>query len=71
LPIKADYVGKNIPTSLREQVTVLIEELDGRDAVLLSPAADDPADTAANTAANTAPNTAPNTAADDAARVQR
>jgi pyrimidine operon attenuation protein/uracil phosphoribosyltransferase len=63
LPIKADYVGKNIPTSLREQVTVLIEELDGRDAVLLSPAADDPADTAANTA--------PNTAADDAARVQR
>jgi pyrimidine operon attenuation protein/uracil phosphoribosyltransferase len=59
LPIKADYVGKNIPTSLREQVTVLIEELDGRDAVLLSPAADDPADTAANTAA------------DDAARVQR
>lgn len=35
LPIKADYVGKNLPTSAREQVTVLIEELDGRDAVLL------------------------------------
>jgi pyrimidine operon attenuation protein/uracil phosphoribosyltransferase len=38
LPIKADYVGKNLPTSTREQVTVLIEELDGRDAVLLGPA---------------------------------
>jgi pyrimidine operon attenuation protein/uracil phosphoribosyltransferase len=37
LPIKADYVGKNLPTSLREQVTVLIEEHDGRDAVLLGP----------------------------------
>ena len=38
LPIKADYVGKNLPTSVREQVTVLIEELDGRDAVLLGAA---------------------------------
>jgi pyrimidine operon attenuation protein/uracil phosphoribosyltransferase len=37
LPIKADYVGKNLPTSAAEQVTVLIEELDGRDAVLLGP----------------------------------
>jgi pyrimidine operon attenuation protein/uracil phosphoribosyltransferase len=36
LPIKADYVGKNLPTSLREQVTVLLEEYDGRDGVLLS-----------------------------------
>jgi pyrimidine operon attenuation protein/uracil phosphoribosyltransferase len=38
LPIKADYVGKNLPTSRHEQVTVLIEEVDGRDAVLLGPA---------------------------------
>jgi len=38
LPIKADYVGKNLPTAVREQVTVLIEELDGRDAVVLGPA---------------------------------
>jgi len=38
LPIKADYVGKNLPTSRHEQVTVLIEEIDGRDAVLLGPA---------------------------------
>ena len=40
LPIKADYVGKNLPTSAAEQVTVLIEELDGRDAVLLGPLAE-------------------------------
>jgi pyrimidine operon attenuation protein/uracil phosphoribosyltransferase len=38
LPIRADYVGKNIPTSLRETVHVLLEEDDGRDAVLLGPA---------------------------------
>jgi pyrimidine operon attenuation protein / uracil phosphoribosyltransferase len=35
LPIRADYVGKNLPTSLRERVRVLVEERDGRDAVLL------------------------------------
>jgi pyrimidine operon attenuation protein/uracil phosphoribosyltransferase len=33
LPIRADYVGKNLPTSLTERVHVLIEERDGRDAV--------------------------------------
>ena len=38
LPIRADYVGKNIPTSLSESVTVLLSEDDGRDAVLLGPA---------------------------------
>ncbi|HVE99070.1 MAG TPA: bifunctional pyr operon transcriptional regulator/uracil phosphoribosyltransferase PyrR [Mycobacteriales bacterium] len=38
LPIRADYVGKNLPTSLRETVHVLLEEHDGRDAVLLGPA---------------------------------
>ncbi len=35
LPIRADYVGKNLPTSLRETVKVLLEERDGRDLVLL------------------------------------
>jgi pyrimidine operon attenuation protein / uracil phosphoribosyltransferase len=35
LPIRADYVGKNLPTSARETVRVLVEEVDGRDAVLL------------------------------------
>ena len=38
LPIRADYVGKNIPTSLRETVHVMLTEDDGQDAVLLGPA---------------------------------
>ena len=33
LPIKADYVGKNVPTSLRESVQVHLTEIDGRDEV--------------------------------------
>jgi pyrimidine operon attenuation protein/uracil phosphoribosyltransferase len=33
LPIRADYVGKNIPTALREEVEVLLKETDGRDEV--------------------------------------
>lgn len=35
LPIRADHVGKNIPTSMRETVKVLLDEVDGRDAVLI------------------------------------
>ena len=35
LPIRADYVGKNLPTSQREVVQVLLTETDGQDAVLL------------------------------------
>ena len=35
LPIRADYVGKNVPTSRREIVSVCLEETDGRDEVLL------------------------------------
>ena len=35
LPIKADYVGKNVPTSLQEEVRVLVKEVDGEDAILL------------------------------------
>jgi pyrimidine operon attenuation protein/uracil phosphoribosyltransferase len=35
LPIRADYVGKNLPTSQREMVRVLLSETDGEDAVLL------------------------------------
>ncbi|GAA4094146.1 bifunctional pyr operon transcriptional regulator/uracil phosphoribosyltransferase PyrR [Actinomadura miaoliensis] len=38
LPIRADYVGKNLPTSMRETVKVMLAENDGRDAVLLGPA---------------------------------
>jgi pyrimidine operon attenuation protein/uracil phosphoribosyltransferase len=36
LPIRPDYVGKNLPTSQREVVRVLLDEVDGQDAVLLS-----------------------------------
>ncbi|MGH3451764.1 MAG: bifunctional pyr operon transcriptional regulator/uracil phosphoribosyltransferase PyrR [Haloechinothrix sp.] len=35
LPIRADYAGKNVPTSRDEDVAVLLSEVDGRDAVLL------------------------------------
>ena len=35
LPIKADYVGKNLPTSLEESVQVYLQESDGRDEVIL------------------------------------
>ena len=33
LPIKADYVGKNLPTSLSQSVQVHLTETDGRDEV--------------------------------------
>jgi pyrimidine operon attenuation protein/uracil phosphoribosyltransferase len=35
LPIRADYVGKNIPTSLDQEVKVCLREADGREAVEL------------------------------------
>ncbi len=35
LPIKADYVGRNLPTSLRESVRVRLAEVDGVDEVLV------------------------------------
>jgi len=35
LPIKADYVGKNLPTSLEESVQVRLHETDGQDEVVL------------------------------------
>jgi pyrimidine operon attenuation protein / uracil phosphoribosyltransferase len=38
LPIRADFVGKNVPTSLRDDVRVMIEEVDGRDVVVVQPA---------------------------------
>jgi pyrimidine operon attenuation protein / uracil phosphoribosyltransferase len=36
LPIRADFVGKNLPTSLVEKVAVRLEEFDGADAVTIS-----------------------------------
>ena len=38
LPIKADYVGKNLPTAPRQSVQVRLQEIDGEDEVLV----DDP-----------------------------
>ena len=35
LPIRPDYVGKNLPTALDERVRVELEEIDGRDRVVL------------------------------------
>jgi len=35
LPIKADYVGKNIPTSIDEEIKVKMKEIDGEDSVYL------------------------------------
>jgi len=35
LPVKADYVGKNVPTSSVESIRVHVKEVDGEDAVLL------------------------------------
>lgn len=38
LPIRADHVGKNLPTSARERVRVLLSETDGSDAVVIDAA---------------------------------
>lgn len=35
LPIRADYVGKNVPTSLQENIKVSVTEIDGVDEVVL------------------------------------
>jgi pyrimidine operon attenuation protein/uracil phosphoribosyltransferase len=36
LPIRADYVGKNVPTSKREVVHVKLKEIDGEDRVVIA-----------------------------------
>ena len=40
LPIRADYVGKNVPTAQGESIVVLLTETDGRDGVALRRAAE-------------------------------
>lgn len=35
LPVKADYVGKNLPTSRQQSVQVRLQEIDGTDEVLI------------------------------------
>ena len=41
LPIRADFVGKNVPTRRADDVRVLVQELDGDDAVIMQGAAAD------------------------------
>jgi len=43
LPIRADFVGKNLPTSLNEQVKVSLDETDGLDSVAIHDKAGDTA----------------------------
>jgi pyrimidine operon attenuation protein/uracil phosphoribosyltransferase len=43
LPIRPDYVGKNVPTSRHEKVAVRLQEVDGVDEVVLIQAAEVPA----------------------------
>ena len=43
LPIKADYVGKNLPTSHTESVSVRLQETDGCDEVIIEKTAGDEA----------------------------
>jgi pyrimidine operon attenuation protein/uracil phosphoribosyltransferase len=38
LPIRPDFVGKNLPTSHDQRVNVRLEELDGEDEVVIAPA---------------------------------
>jgi pyrimidine operon attenuation protein/uracil phosphoribosyltransferase len=38
LPIRADFVGKNVPTGRSQDVRVLVKELDGQDAVVVEEA---------------------------------
>ncbi|SDQ46297.1 bifunctional pyr operon transcriptional regulator/uracil phosphoribosyltransferase PyrR [Quadrisphaera sp. DSM 44207] len=48
LPIRADHVGKNLPTAASERVSVLLEEVDGRDAVVIEDARESAPDAAAD-----------------------
>lgn len=41
LPIRPDYVGKNVPTALNEQVQVRLQEVDGCDEVMLTSGEDE------------------------------
>jgi len=40
LPIRADYVGKNVPTSQKETIEVVLSEIDGEDEVYIGEVVD-------------------------------
>ncbi|MCX5779387.1 MAG: bifunctional pyr operon transcriptional regulator/uracil phosphoribosyltransferase, partial [Firmicutes bacterium] len=35
LPVKADFIGKNVPTSQSEVISVLVKEIDDREEVII------------------------------------
>ena len=35
MPIRADFIGRNVPTSIGEEVKVLVKEVDGEDGIVL------------------------------------
>ncbi|MEA4925538.1 MAG: bifunctional pyr operon transcriptional regulator/uracil phosphoribosyltransferase PyrR [Syntrophomonadaceae bacterium] len=35
LPVRADFIGKNVPTSRTEVISVLVQEIDGREEVII------------------------------------
>ena len=41
LPIRADFVGKNLPSAFDERINVRLSELDGEDAVTIESPAED------------------------------
>jgi pyrimidine operon attenuation protein/uracil phosphoribosyltransferase len=48
LPIRADFVGKNLPSSLAERIFVRLDETDGEESVSIAGPDDEPATTAAD-----------------------
>jgi pyrimidine operon attenuation protein / uracil phosphoribosyltransferase len=54
LPIRADHVGKNLPTAYGDTIRVLVADIDGEDAVLAEPAGSGPARSADSAPARSA-----------------
>ena len=59
LPIRPDYVGKNIPTSQDQRVNVRVQEIDGADEVTIGPAPVDPATATPTSTPTTTPTRTP------------
>ena len=49
LPVRADHVGKNLPTAYGDRIRVLVDEIDGEDGVVADEVAPDPDSTATPT----------------------
>ncbi|MEJ7754709.1 MAG: bifunctional pyr operon transcriptional regulator/uracil phosphoribosyltransferase PyrR [Candidatus Limnocylindrales bacterium] len=55
LPIRADHVGKNVPTSRDEVIKVHLQEIDGEDEVVIERPADPPDDPSGSTETDASP----------------